>query len=360
LDSRYRQIGGDGVTASNSQDRAVEWTLLPVKEFPAAVEAWNELNAAGRNIPLLDGEFFQRLVAAFASGDELIAVGRSDGQPAAMGILQPQKPGVWQTFQPSQSPLGAWIQSAARPTGDLLHGLLRALPGPGLIIGATQQDPLLLPRPQSAGAIDTFDYIDTASIEVVGDFETYWAERGKNLRTNIRRTTNRLNSAGTERRLEVISDPDELARAVDDFGILESSGWKAETGTALHPDNDQGRFYRDLFLHYASRGEASAYRYYFDDEIVAADLCIHRDGVFIILKTTYAEGHAKKSPAFLMRHEYFRALFDEQLCTRIEFYGKLMDWHTKWSDEHRTMYHINSYRSPLVKTLRKLASSRGR
>lgn len=27
-----------------------------------------------------------------------------------------------------------------------------------------------------------------------------------------------------------------------------------------------------------------------------------------------------------------------------EFYGRLMDWHTKWSDEIRTLYHVTAFR----------------
>ena len=49
-----------------------------------------------------------------------------------------------------------------------------------------------------------------------------------------------------------------------------------------------------------------------------------------------------------MRHEYFEDVFDGGRVRRIEFYGKLMDWHTKWSHDSRTLYHLNSYQSALV------------
>ena len=44
----------------------------------------------------------------------------------------------------------------------------------------------------------------------------------------------------------------------------------------------------------------------------------------------------------------FKALFDSKRIQRIEFYGKIMEWHSRWSDEARTMYHINCYRGPVV------------
>jgi len=324
------------------------WSIAAIADFPPVIDAWNALNAGGQNLPILDGEFFRYLLEEFGNGTELIAVCRDGDQPVAAAIINRERTGVWQTFQPSQSPLGAWIQDPGRSQTALMKSLAEALPGMNLILGVTQQDPSILARPESDARTSTFDYIRTASIEVSGSFADYWAARGKNLRQNVRRTNNRLNRDGVRQHLEVVTDADGVANAVDDFGIIESRGWKAQQGTAMHPENDQGRFYRDLFRHYASRGEAIAYRYFFDSALVATDLCVHRDGVLIILKTTYDEEFGKWSPASQMRHEYFESVFDDSLFRRIEFYGKLMDWHTKWSHDIRTMYHVNSYRSSLV------------
>jgi len=61
----------------------------------------------------------------------------------------------------------------------------------------------------------------------------------------------------------------------------------------------------------------------------------------IILKTTYDETITTSSPAMLMRQDAFEFIFSNQLVEKIEFYGKVMDWHTKWSEEIRILYHIN-------------------
>jgi hypothetical protein len=49
-----------------------------------------------------------------------------------------------------------------------------------------------------------------------------------------------------------------------------------------------------------------------------------------------------------MREEACRRLFEEGRIRRIEFYGKVMEWHTRWTDEVRTMYHLNYYRWPVL------------
>jgi hypothetical protein len=52
-----------------------------------------------------------------------------------------------------------------------------------------------------------------------------------------------------------------------------------------------------------------------------------------------------------MRDESFRLLFSRPGLRTVEFYGKVMPWHRQWTDEVRTMYHINHYRWPLLRQL---------
>lgn len=50
----------------------------------------------------------------------------------------------------------------------------------------------------------------------------------------------------------------------------------------------------------------------------------------------------------LMRYDAFSEIFNEEHFKYIEFYGKVMEWHTRWSDEIRQMYHINCSRLPFI------------
>ena len=78
----------------------------------------------------------------------------------------------------------------------------------------------------------------------------------------------------------------------------------------------------------------------------------------VILKTTYDESYKNLSPAFLMRQDQFRRLFEDNenainqnAISRIEFYGKVMEWHTRWTENVRTLYHLTVYRWPLLRSL---------
>ena len=330
----------------------MNWLLFSASDFAAHRQAWDLLNRRGPNSPLLEYRFVAPLLKHFGSGEERLAVAGPPAEPAAMGLVCKVKFGVWSTFQPAQAPIGLWLSASARPLEDLLSSLAAALPWPVLVLGVSQQDSYFSPCPGERGHVACLDYIRTAHINVDGTFDAYWSARGKNLRHNLKRQRNRLEREGVGTRLEVFDQPGDMARAVRDYGELESSGWKSKGGFAIHIDNMQGRFYVEALTAFAETGHCRVYRYYYGDKLVASDLCVLGGDVLVILKTTYDETIETTSPAMLMRQEVFQAIFAEKSIRRIEFYGKVMDWHTKWSENFRAMYHVNYYPWVLLKMLK--------
>ncbi|NNG24218.1 GNAT family N-acetyltransferase [Telluria aromaticivorans] len=329
----------------------MNWSFVPARRFAEHVPEWTRLHAAGAVSPLLAPDFVLPLLAHFAGGDELLATCRFGQQVVAMAVLSPNGRARWQTFQPAQAPVGIWLQAPGTDTATLAEGLVRALPGLALVAAITQCDPELLPRPSDGGCLQALDYIETARITVQGSFDDYWSARGKNLRGNLKKQRARLEREGIGLRLEVVRTPDAVAAAVADYGRLESTGWKAGGGTAVHADNAQGRFYRDMLEAFCRRGAGSIYRYWFGEQLAATDLCIEGPDCIVVLKTTYDERVAGSlSPTLLMREEETRQLFDEGRFKRIEFYGKVMEWHLRWTDEVRTLYHLNTYRWPALRS----------
>jgi CelD/BcsL family acetyltransferase involved in cellulose biosynthesis len=332
----------------------MKWKFVPAAQLDRHLGALEALNAQSAGSPLLSADFVLPLLQEFGTGKEILALCETADGPLALALLAPLGRGMWETFQPSQCPLGAWLQRAEAPIQPLVASLMAALPGFALAIGITQQDPDLLPRPAGGDCIATLDYIRTARITLEGSFAKYWEARGKNLKQNMKKQRNRLEKEGIKASLDVLTAPGDIAQAIADYGQLESAGWKAEGGTAIHPDNAQGRFYRAMLENFCRQGRGRVYRYRFNDKVVAVDLCVEGNASLIILKTTHDESLKVYSPAFLMRQEAFGRLFEEQRIRRIEFYGKLMEWHTKWTDEVRTMYHVNCFRWPWLPKLRRM------
>lgn len=330
----------------------MSWRLHQASARAAWSADWTTLHARAGAPAVLHPDLISAALDSFGRGDELVAAWSQAGEMRIMSVLQRDGAARWNTFQPAQAPLGAWLQAAGTDLHSPLQALLAALPGPALLLGLTQCDPLLLARPADDGAVRTMDYIVTARITLAGGFEAYWNARGKNLRANLKKQRARLAREGVVTRMEVLRDPAQVARAVADYGALESAGWKARGGSAVHADNQQGRFYRTLLEAFCQRGAGSIYCYWFDQRLVAMDLCIEDGAALVVLKTAYDESAgAGLSPTLLMREEACRALFDEGRLARIEFYGRVMEWHLRWTDEVRSLYHVNQYRWPILARL---------
>lgn len=323
----------------------MSWKLYPISEFKNYQHDWQRLNLEASASPLLSLEFVLPLLQIFGKGNETLACYENKNELQAMAVIRPESKWTWTTFQPSQAPLGIWIQKPDLDWSHLLSALIRRLAEYPLVFGVTQQDPDLIPRPENDKTLRTLDYIQTAKISIHGSFEDYWSNRGKNLRQNMKKQRNKLAKSGTATRLELCTEPTDVSQAIIDYGGLESTGWKAKEGTAIHPSNSQGHFYQAVLKNFCYQRKGRIYRYWLNDQIVAMDLCIEGRNSIIILKTTYDENMAHTlSPAFLMREEQCKQLFDENKIKCIEFYGSVMDWHTKWSNEMRTLYHVNYYR----------------
>lgn len=333
----------------------MKWTFLPVTQLERLAPTWNALNASAGDLPFLHSRFILPLCHAFGDPSLKIALCENSHGAVAAGVLSRRGLVHWESFQPSQSPLGAWVMRPDQDFEPLLSTLAKSLPGVALIIGITQQDPGCVPRPTESASLHTLDYIRTARIPITGSFDDYWSLRGKNLRHNMKRQRAKLAQDGVATHLDVLTRAEEVASAIEDYGRLESAGWKVAGGTAISSDNVQGRFYRTMLEAFCQAGKGRIYRYRFGERVVAVDLCIEGGGALVILKTTYDESIKTISPAFLMRQEAFRKLFEEGQTKRIEFYGRVMDWHTKWSDEVRTIYHVNYYRWPLLPKIRNVA-----
>ena len=326
----------------------MSWTLYPISRFAEFASAWDTLAQARPGAPFLESLFMQPALAAFGDGSETLCLLHHDGALRAAAIVQPGPHGMWQTFQPSQLPLGAWINATDLDLAAASAELVKRLPGLALGIGLTQLDPLFAARPGDSGQARTQDYIATAWVDIDSSFDAYWEARGKNLKQNTRKQRNKLQADAIEPRMDCVTDAADVAQAIADYGSLESAGWKTANGTAIHPDNAQGRFYRAMLENFCQAGRGRIYRYRFGEAVVAMDLCITDGEVIVILKTTYDESYKAVSPSTLMRHAEFEHLFDEQRFKRIEFYGKVMEWHTRWTDKQRIVYHANTYRHALV------------
>ena len=335
----------------------MSWTFKPaLKHFERERENWNAINRQGTNHILLDADFVGPSLRHFGDEGVVLAVQNGGGTPT-MALLRRKAVGVWETFQPSQAPLGLIVSGRKDPDEQELLGLTRELPGYALQLSVLQQDPDHggFTRSASTGLIESLEYIETARISLSGSFEEYWKARGTKLRNNVARRRRRMAEAGLTAEMNVIVSPGEVAEAVREYGKLESKGWKSNQGTAVSADNAQGKFYREVLEKLCERGEGRIYILKLNGRIAAMDLAAVRNEMIVILKTTYDEDLSEYSPAFLMREEELKQLYQDKQMRTVEFYGRVTEWQRRWSEEIRSMYHLTCYRHGWVKVLRRAA-----
>ena len=331
------------------------WKLRSAAYFDEVKKDWDTLNQMRGNHVVLDSGFVGPLLRHFGTQDVLEARNSSSGD-SGIALLVRRGTGQWETFQPSQAPLGLILLGSRDESGDGLLKLTKCLPGYALQLSVLQQDPdySSFPEQSNGGRLRNLSYIQTARITLSTTFEDYWKARGTNLRHNLSRRRRRMTEKGYTMELAEIRAPGEVRSAIREYGLLESKGWKASGGTSVSEDNSQGRFYRDIFEYFCDRGEGVIYQLRLNGKVAASDLCLIRGGMLVVLKTAYDEELNEFSPALMMLEEILRKVYATPGMRVVEFYGRVMEWHTKWSEEIRTIYHVNCYRHRWVEPLKKL------
>jgi len=84
----------------------MNWEFVPAQEhFEAARAKWDNLNRLQGDHILLDSEFTSALLRHFGSNAVRLGILQNSTQPA-MVLVVPTRWGFWETFQPSQAPMG--------------------------------------------------------------------------------------------------------------------------------------------------------------------------------------------------------------------------------------------------------------
>ena len=333
--------GSDQTPMEQQHQPLAKWLQLPSTQFFSIVQQWDELNAANLNQGVLSACFVQALIDEFASDKLIILCKYVDEKLTFAGMFEPANSKAnarWQIFQPSQGPLGVLVAQRNSLDRQLIDEVAKQLPGHPYLLDLTQIDSSGFV--QSDTKLDYSYYITTGALVLPTDFDSYFASLSKNTRQNVNKAKNRLKKEELTISLEIITAPNEMQDYVALYGELESKGWKNDLGTAVNINNEQGRFYVDMLESMAKKGQAQVWCYRFGDHLVAIDLCIVHQQTLTILKTTFDENFARYSPALLLKLDAYKALSEQGIIKRIEYYGKVMDWHKRLTCEQREIFHI--------------------
>jgi hypothetical protein len=324
------------------------WTVYPARTGMAELAGeWDDCNRRlCRGHPYLDAAFVGPLVECFAGDGARLAVHRGSAGTDAMLLLEAPRRGICSTFLPSQAQLGPVLLAGHQPLSALAPAV-----GAALAVDVLCQDPEYSPLPAlpPGSTHEVTPHVTTVAASLAGTFAGYWQGRPRKLREQMRRSLRRLEEAGLAVRLDAVTAPDRVRAAVERYGVLESRGWKGKAGTSIHPDNVQGRFYRDVLARFAARGQGTVYELYLGGELAASELQIANDFMAIGLKTTYDETLSQAySAGRLVHYLLLERLFAEQRLRVLEYYTNATPDTVRWSTTQRAITHHRFYRSAAV------------
>jgi hypothetical protein len=324
----------------------MKWRILPAQDvFVEFAPTSDKLNAnLFRRHPLFDSRFVAPLLAHFGDAAVRLAVLDGDGGPEGMLLLQPGRRGVWRLFLPSQAQVAPLLLPPERYAATVR--LFAALPGRPFMLEWLCQDEQYTPCPTCDGCHRSHDHALTTAICLDRPFDTYWAERPKSVRQNISRHRRRITQDGLTPRLVVHESPATLAEGLRAYGLMESRGWKSAAGTAIHPDNAQGRFYDDVLQGFARSREGRIYELHVGERHLASRVAIHNGRMLVMLKTTYDESAADLAPGWLLLHEVLAREFARAEFEVIEFYTNATPEQLRWATRRRSIRHVTRYASP--------------
>lgn len=136
-----------------------------------------------------------------------------------------------------------------------------------------------------------------------------------------------------------------MQAAVVRYANLEHRGWKGAAGTALEPGSTQTRFYSDLLVAAAQRGQASVHEMWVGDTLAASRLLMRSEHMTVILKTTFDEGLRKYAPGRLLLAEVLRVAHDNGSGHAVEFYTDASADQLSWATGSRCIYDLRLYRA---------------
>ena len=334
----------------------MSWVFGSGEEFFQEVRSeWDCLNRSQGDCILLDSVFVAALIRCFGHKKLLLGVSRDAGR-AGMAFVEATGSGNWSTFQPSQAPLGLILLADRKDSFGSLRHMMRALPGYALVLGVMCQDPRYSSFPPVATGpdIEVLPYIQSARLSLSSSYEDFWNSRSKTLREKLAKHRRRLAREGRVLELSTHTLSDEVASCVREHGRLESNGWKGQEGTAIAADNIQGAFYTHVLEEHCARNEGVIYQLRLDGQVIASRLCLCRDRTLYILKTAYDENFAQFSPGILLMQDILKHAYTQRQIQTIEFYGRVMEWHTKWTEDIRAFYHINCLRHRWLGAVRQI------
>jgi CelD/BcsL family acetyltransferase involved in cellulose biosynthesis len=163
-----------------------------------------------------------------------------------------------------------------------------------------------------------FDRHQRAQLAPAGD-GAYYVERALGVRKlkELRRIVRRMGDMGALL-FTTATEPTTVDAAVEDFLVLEASGWKGRAGTAAACRDDIRRFIKAALGTLAVEGKVAVHRLLLDGRAIAAAITLRSDAMAWFWKIAYDENLARYSPGVVLATALTEELADDGTVERTD------------------------------------------
>jgi hypothetical protein len=159
---------------------------------------------------------------------------------------------------------------------------------------------------------------ETAWLDCSRDVDHALATVSRSHHGNVRRLQRRAESRAPLR-FEVADVTERLDGALRAFFAVESSGWKADAGTAIARHEPLQRFYTALAHQFVQRGACRIHLLHHGDEVIAAQFVVIGGRQMNLLKIGYRESCADIAPGHLIMRAAIEAACADPDIDRLSF-----------------------------------------
>lgn len=178
-------------------------------------------------------------------------------------------------------------------------------------------------------------------LQLKGEWREYELRLGRNLLRNLKRARRQLQAQGVLD-LDIVTGGAELERHLQEAFILEASGWKGATGTAIQSDARTRRFYTALARWAADRGILRLFFLRVGGRPLAMYFALQEHGACHLLKGGYDAGFGRYSPGSLLMHMTLHTCFASGL-SRVEFNGDAEPYKFSWATTLREYQRFDAF-----------------
>ncbi|MFA5514974.1 MAG: GNAT family N-acetyltransferase [Desulfuromonadales bacterium] len=241
-----------------------------------------------------------------------------------------------------ESALPAMLQAAVLRHPDLLSLQLRGVveDSPTLTVLNDNHGETRLVR-QSAGY--------GCYLPITGNPEDLQRRLSAKFRSDLRNARRKLEKMG---RVEHVCFAGGAAAAdhLQNFLVLEASGWKGRMGTAIVQDPILVRFYADLARRMADRGWLQWHFLRLDGRAIAAEMTLHMGRALFLLKMAYDENLSRCAPGNVLFLAVADYVHRQGGVERIDCLTD-MPWHGQWKMARREYFDLFLYPRRFLPTL---------